>query len=171
MKVLKTINEFWWDNFGWRIKEFFRSVQKLIIWFPIIWKDRDWDQSFIFNMLEIKLTNMAKYFRQRDFFVGQIREAEKMELCVRLIKKINDDFYSYEYMDILEKKYGEEKMYVDPSTHYLKWEYVDKKYTKKELESINEEKVYLMKRSQAKQQKAKRILFTLIERNIDRWWD
>jgi hypothetical protein len=171
MKILKFISDTYWNVAGWRIRQFGISIKNLIKWFPLIWQDRDWDHSFIYAMLEFKLTNMAKYFRKRDFFVGQIREAEKMELCVRLMKKVNEDFYSCEYQDVIEEKWGKQEMFVDPSTNYLEFKFIDKDYTEEQLAEINTETSNLIKKCHLKQAKAQRILFALMERNINRWWD
>lgn len=171
MKILKFIYDIYWKNLGWRLNQFSLSVKNLIKWFPIIWKDRNWDNSFIYDLLEFKLTNMAKYFKERNFFVGQLREAEKMELCVRLIKKLNTEFYSSEYVDIIENKWGRQEMKIDPSTNYLTFEFVDKNYTQDQLAEIMKETRELMTIGRNKEEKAKKILFTLMERNINKWWD
>jgi len=48
-----------------KIKEWPRQIRQgiksLIIWFPVIWKDRWWDQYFIYVVLRHKLHLMEKY--------------------------------------------------------------------------------------------------------------
>ena len=34
-----------------------RGVKNLIRWFPTIWKDRDYDHSYIYEVLRVKLEN------------------------------------------------------------------------------------------------------------------
>lgn len=170
MKILNTIKDFYWNTIGWRLRQLIVSVKNLVRWFPLIWKDRDWDHAYIYYLLEFKLTNMAKYFRKRDFFVGQIREAEKMELCVRLMKKIQNEDYAIEFYDKLDEKYGKTINYVDPSTHLFEIKY-EKSYTEEELEEIRKERWEAIVKGSKKQEKAQRILFKLMERNINRWWD
>ncbi len=44
-----------------KIKIWFKDLKQGFInlkrWFPIIWKDRDWDDDYIFVLLEEKLKN------------------------------------------------------------------------------------------------------------------
>ena len=46
----------------YQIKRFFRKCKNVIRWFPTIWKDEDWDPSYITEILIKKLEH------QRDFF-------------------------------------------------------------------------------------------------------
>ena len=39
----------------WRIRDFITSCHNLIKWFPTIWNDRDWDDSFILKILQKKI--------------------------------------------------------------------------------------------------------------------
>ena len=39
----------------YKIKQFFRRIYNLYRWFPIIWKDQDWDHSYIFEIFKFKL--------------------------------------------------------------------------------------------------------------------
>ena len=48
----------------YRTKRFFRKCRNVIRWIPTIWKDEDWDQTYIYDMLLLKLE------RQRDFFLS-----------------------------------------------------------------------------------------------------
>ena len=38
------------------LREFITGIKNLWAWFPIIWKDRDWDGWFIYQIIEFKLT-------------------------------------------------------------------------------------------------------------------
>ena len=84
----KKLNGWVWLKIGWRIRDVNRSIQSLIKWFPIIWKDRDFDHSFIFTILKFKLQNQAKYIGKQDRHTRAKRDAETMTTCVRLIEKI-----------------------------------------------------------------------------------
>ena len=39
----------------YKIKSFIISIKNLIKWFPIIWKDRDWDDHYIWEIMKNKL--------------------------------------------------------------------------------------------------------------------
>ena len=51
----------WWKFDGKYLhRDIAQGIKNLIKWFPIIWKDRNWDDSFIFDILQFKLQNQAK---------------------------------------------------------------------------------------------------------------
>ena len=46
----------WWIFDGkYFHKNFVKGVKNLWKWFPVIWKDRDWDDHYIFEVLKFKL--------------------------------------------------------------------------------------------------------------------
>ena len=162
---------YWYDHkIGYKIRRFTGAIKNLIVWFPVIVKDHDWDQHYIYEILAFKLERTAKYFRRSNIFVGETREAEKMELCVRLIRKIQAEDYESEFYDKLDEKYGKTTNYVDPSTHFFEMKY-DKNYTPEELEEIRKERWEAIVKGAKKQERAGKILFTLLERNMPGWWD
>jgi tetratricopeptide (TPR) repeat protein len=87
------------------MKKYINIVKNLIRWFPVIVKDRDYDDYFIFEILKTKLKYQAKYIGDRDIHVNAKRDAEIMMLCVSLIEKIQDEHYGGEYMDYHESRY------------------------------------------------------------------
>ena len=119
----------------WRIRKFFKSVSNLIKWFPIIWKDRDWDHHFIFEILKHKLIFMSKSIREKGNHTLAEYDANRMMLAVRLINKVQNEEYILEFIND---------------------------------DNITREKIEL---AELKHNKAKRILFKLLENYIERWWD
>jgi hypothetical protein len=94
-----------WERKTWRrhapiwFKEFIDGVKNLIDWFPIIWKDRHWDDSYIFEVLKHKL------LLQRNHLVDQYRHTDiprvnrDITICLNLIERIQDDYYVMETYD------------------------------------------------------------------------
>jgi len=163
----------------YKIKQFFRNIHNLIRWFPIIWKDRDWDDHFIFEILKFKLKNQAKYIGYHDRHLSAKRDAEIMMLCVRLIEKVQDEYYGTEYFNYHESKLnfidskshpGMYEMKVDPISehfddYFKKYPHIynqvkteDKHRTAFNIARINEERAH-------------KLLFKILEQNIRRWWD
>lgn len=69
----KEYNQWYWRLyrwFKWDAKHFHRDVaygfKNLWKWFPIIWKDRDWDDHFIFEVLKFKIKNTADLFEKKS---------------------------------------------------------------------------------------------------------
>jgi hypothetical protein len=76
----------------YKIKQFFRRIYNLYRWLPIIWKDQDWDDHYIWEILKFKLKNQSKYIGTKDRHVSAKRDAEIMMLCTRLIDKIQSQY-------------------------------------------------------------------------------
>lgn len=165
----------------YKIKQFFKRIYNLYRWFPIIWKDQDWDHSFIFEILKFKLKNQAEYIGKRGYHISAERDAEIMMLCVRLIDKVQDEYYGMEYFEYhkSELKFIPSKSH--PGNYEMEVEMLEEnfdEYFKKypliyrmvpdlkapkdriahEIAKINEERAH-------------KLLFKILEQNIRRWWD
>jgi len=182
---------FWWMHDGRYIHHtFVHGVKNLIYWFPVIWKDRNWDSSFIFEILSHKLKAQSKYIGKRDFHVTAKRDAEVMMTCVRLIKLVRDEHYQMEYMDYRKAKYWFQPVEDQPG--YTTWEskeleenYDDyfKKYPLIYKRVLNGEGVFgrvereddkhiiAMNIAHINHDRARKLLFKIMESEIEKWWD
>ena len=165
----------------YKLKQFFKRIQNLIRWFPIIWKDQDWDDFYIFEILKFKLKNQAEYIGYHDIHMSAKRDAEIMMLCVRLIEKIQDEYYGKEYLS-----YCESEMKFIPSETYLghyEMEFVElsehyddyfKKYPLiyRMVPDLNAPKDRIaFEIAKINEERAHKLLFRILEQNIRRWWD
>ena len=82
-----------------------QSIKNIIYYFPIIWKDRDWDHFYIYQIIEFKLRGQAKYIGTKDRHTRAKEDARDMLICANLIAKIKDGFYDGEYMDYHESEF------------------------------------------------------------------
>jgi hypothetical protein len=166
-------------------KHFATGVKNLWYWFPIIWTDRDWDQHYIYEMLKHKLERQAKYIGEKNRHTTAKRDAEKMLLCARLIEIQQEDLYAMEYMDYRESKSFltiQDALAEDPNEDFTEF---FAKYPRQYKKAVSGElsifrrttnkktnkRLYAMEISHENQKRSKRLLFKLIEQNIDRWWD
>jgi len=168
-------DDFWWDFLGYRLRNLKLSIKNVIRWFPIIWKDRDWDDSFIFAILKQKLIFQADYIAKKNRHVQATRDAERMRLCVKLIDRVVDEYYTEAAHDYLTDKYGETEWVFTPvpnSTNsrltfkYPNVEngtYTEAQYDKEHREVIDE--------ARDKESKAKALLFKILDRHILSWWN
>ena len=179
----------WWDNEAqFYPKDFKSGVKNLWYWLPIIWKDRNWDHQFIFDILSHKLKAQSAYIGGRDIHQNAKRDAEVMMTCVRLIEKVQDEWYGSEYMDYHKTKHWFEPC--EDKTGYSTWE-------SKELEEnfddyfakypliykrvLNGEGVFNREGREGDKQtiamnvahinhdRARKLLFKIMEQNIERW--
>lgn len=154
--------------------------KNIIRWIPILWKDKDWDHSYIYDILAFKLKNQADYIGKHDRHITAKREAEIMMTCVRLMKKVSDSFYYTE-----DYPYRKDKIRFEPTDNpnlskiefdeisdnledYFKiYPRLYKLFSKNEIDK----REIAREISICNEKRAKRILFKLLEENINKWWD
>jgi hypothetical protein len=180
----------WWNHDGKYYHKYIKQgVKNLIYWFPIIWKDRNWDSHYIFEIMKHKLSAQADYIGGRDLHTRAQLDAKRMRLCVKLMSLVQDEFYSSEYSDYHKTKHWFEPI---PETTLSSWEsrtleenFDDyfKKYPliyKRVLngEGIfgregreNDKQVIAMNIGYINHDRARKLLFKIMEENIEGWWD
>ena len=186
-KKLDSISLWWEHNGKYLHLNFKRGIKNIWYWFPIIWEDRNWDSSFIFTILSHKLKTQSEYIGGRDIHQNAKRDAEVMMACVRLIEKVQDEWYSMEYMD-----YHKTKHWFEPvdKEGYSTWESkqieenFDDYFAKYPLiykRVLNGEGVFnregreddkqtiAMNIAHINHDRARKLLFKIMEQNIERW--
>ena len=93
-------NEWYWKLYRWvrwklpyQHKYIKYGVKNLYKWFWVIWNDRDWDHYYIFQVLKFKLEKQANHLAENGFHNNAQRDAELMMTCVRLIDKLQNEYY------------------------------------------------------------------------------
>ena len=180
----------WWDNEAqFYPKDFKRGIENLRYWLPIIWKDRNWDSHYIFEILSHKLKAQSKYIGDMDTHTRAKRDVEVMMTCVRLIEKVQDEFYSMEYMEYEKTKHWFED--VPDSSGYSSWESrqleenFDEYFAKYPLihkrvlngegwlkiEDFTDKHRIASNIAHINHDRARKLLFKIMEQNIEGWWD
>ena len=54
------------------------GISNLWAWLPIIWKDRDWDSWFIYQIIEFKLRRQSNYIGRKDRHTRAQEDAKDM---------------------------------------------------------------------------------------------
>jgi len=172
----------WWRFEGrYYHRDFITGVKNLWNWFPVIWKDRDWDQSFIYEVLIHKLEKQAKYIGQRDFHTRAKRDAELMLLCARLARIQQEGLYSLEYFDYLDQDYK-----FVPTDETRKWFTMESTTTRDDLidyfykyrrqhrllDKTDKDNYHIaMEIALNNQERSRKLLFKIMEENIEGWRD
>lgn len=97
-----------------KITNFFLSIKNIIRWVPTLFKDREWDYSFMLEIEHKKLKNMIKWYEQHDYghLVSGPATVRQMKLAVSLLDiilekenwwHIDNAFYP-EYYNFVENK-------------------------------------------------------------------
>lgn len=76
------------------LRNFKNGIQNLYRWFPVIWKDRYWDYTYLLVLIQFKMKLMSKEFRKAQYSDDSIRSADKIgELLIILERMIEDSYY------------------------------------------------------------------------------
>jgi hypothetical protein len=183
----------WWKFEGrYYHKDLYRGIKNLIHWFPVIWKDRDWDSYYIFQILEYKLKLQAKGIAKRDIHVNAQRDVEIIRTCIRLMEKVRDGYYESEYMDYYETKMWFVDIEDKPEYSTIESDIISerfddlfKKYKLIHRRVLRGEGIFPINQkignerkqsiatniSHINQERAHKLLFKILETNIKRWWD
>jgi hypothetical protein len=144
-------------------------MQNVWRWFPVVWKDRDWDEYYIYEILKTKLEKQATSIYKHGNHVDAKYDAERMLLCARLIEMQQEELYEYEWTDPIYDESFEEyfKKYPRQYKRALAGEF------NRNLESIkkHDEDIIAMEISWENQKRSRKLLFRILEQNITRWWD
>ena len=135
-------NEWYWKLYRWvrwelpyQHKYIKHGVKNLYKWFWVIWKDRDWDHHYIFEVLKFKLEKQAKHLADVGFHNDAQRDAERIMTCVRLINKLQNEEYYDELSESGVRSSEAIQIVID------------------------------------RHNKAKRLLFKILNDRIEEWWD
>lgn len=183
----------WWEHDGKYYHKYFKQgVKNIWYWFPVIWKDRHWDDHFIFEVLKHKLKAQAKYIGDRDFHTRAQLDAKRIKLCVKLINICQEGTYDSEYMDYHKDRvwftpvedregsslYNSEEVWEKYDDFFKKYPLVYKKVLKGEgpftlhgRDEADIKRVIAMNICHINQQRAQDLLFKIMNENISRWWN
>lgn len=183
----------WWKFDGrYYHKDFIKGVKNLIRWFPVIWKDRDWDYRYIWDLNIQKLKFQSEYIGKNDNHTRAKRDAQIMMTCVRLMEKIKDNDYEVEHQEyynsnvtfipkILES--GEKVYTYDSKVISENFDEYFKKYPRQYKKVLSGEvnrfkrdgdkdkNLIAMEISIENHNRAKKLLFKLMDFYIEYWWD
>jgi hypothetical protein len=183
----------WWVHDGKYYHKYFKQgVKNIWYWFPIIWKDRNWDDHYIFEILKHKLKAQAKYIGKRDFHTRAQLDAKRMRLCIELINKVQEEEYSSEYMDYHRDRvwftdcedrpgsslYNSEEIWEKYDEYFKKYPLIYKRVMKGEgvftLDGRDEsdmKRIIAMNIAHLNHDRARKLLFKIMEQNIEGWWN
>jgi len=180
----------WWKHDGrYMGKEFIRGIKSVWYWLPVIWKDRNWDHDFIFDILSHKLKAQASYIGKYGNHLNNWKDERDMMTCVRLIEKVKDEYYSMEYMDYEKTKHWFEDIPDKPGyssweskqieenfdDYFAKYPLIYKRVMNGEgwlkITDENDKHRIASNIAHINHQRARKLLFKILEQEIERWWD
>ena len=151
------------------IVELINRIKKLLKWIPILWHQNDEHYLFSVTVFKEQLINLANRCERLDYDYHYHR----IETIVKLIDKVYNFEYLNAHKDDIKQQYGDYQLIFEitpDGKFYLLPAWDDK------LNYTNEEKIMLRKiytskfnQSKRKHERAHKLLWKLIEHNIQKW--
>lgn len=180
-----------WERKTWRsytpswLLNFIDGIKNIFKWIPVLYKDKDWDWRYIYEIMEFKLLQQRNYLvtANRHMSIPEINR--DITLCLNLIQRIKDEYYQSEYFDYFKARYWFEP--TDETEQYFTyhsemiWEKFDeyfakypiqhKKVLQKYSDKIKEKKDIAFWIGLENEKRAQNLLYKTLNRKLRHWWD
>jgi hypothetical protein len=172
-----------WRILHWRIRSFLTGCKNVIRWSPTIFKDKDWDQWHIYNILQKKIEFQRQELINANRHTDINRDNRDMTIVLNLIERVNEGFYGVEYLDYSESKFRFEPIEGDDEYYTMEQDVISEnydEYIKKYQSSVRKvlkEKPDLDKKdlcfwvARHNEEKAHDLLHRILKERIRYWWD
>jgi hypothetical protein len=170
------------NTFTYPFRDFYRRVRNVLRWLPTIWEDRDWDNSYITEILIRKLEFTRDfYLSDKPYSSEAKRTADEIQEAISRLHQTKDswEFYEDPAMEQLQRKWGLTAFSFEPYEHdengniltYEMKSKTEKVNTEEEEEQYNKEFRKTVKEAREQYMKDKKDAYKFIAKNIDKWWD
>ena len=162
------------------IKWFFRQCKRSFGYAKKAWGGYDWDYRYSVDMFTYSLERLADNLDSSESYcVGSEQRAKRIRTAIKLMNKVYNEDYALEYQDKLKELYGEKvndinfvdegevSSYNGEPLYIMQWEY--EKWDN--AEEVEEVKNKLFIESYNKHERAHKLVWQLIEKDIRSWWD
>jgi hypothetical protein len=173
-----------WRSLHWRIRYFLTGVKNIFRWVPTLYRDRDWDGWHIYTILQKKI----EFQREEIIYANRHTEIDRdnrdMTITLNLLERVKEEYYGMEYLDYCETEFDFIPVDNNPNLKEMKktvlsenYDEFLKKYPSSVRKVLKENGNKLEKEDLCRlvarhnQEKARKLLFKLLEQKIERWWD
>ena len=179
----KTLSARIWRILPLGIRLFLTGCKNVIRWSPTIFKDRDWDDWYIYNILQKKIEFQRQEIIYANRHMQVDRDNRDMTIVLNLIERVKEDYYGIEYLDYSESKFRFEPIDGDDKYYTMEEDIISENYDnyiKKYPSSVRrvlKEKPDLNKKdlcfwvAKHNEEKAHDLLHKILKEKMRRWWD
>jgi hypothetical protein len=80
-----------------KMKKIINNIKRIIKWTPVIWKDRDWDYVYLYQIIYKKLDTMEDFFRSdKTMTMDSLNTAEEIREAKKILKRMIEEYSYYE---------------------------------------------------------------------------
>lgn len=176
---------YWWKFEGrYYHMTFLQGCKNVMKWFPIIWRDRDYDHSYILSVIKFKLEKQAKYLDSKNRFISTPSNVKYMNICSDLLDRLINDTYGLEYQDYIDTKFysklsdikgnNNEDYYelkIETANDRLDDYFRKYKLVYKKLSKIDDRHSISVRIGCLNHERARKLLFKILDEKIEGWWD
>jgi hypothetical protein len=173
-----------WRRLHWRIRYFLTGVKNIFRWAPTLYKDKDWDSWYIYNILQKKIEYQRQEIINANRHTDIDRDNRDMTIALNLLERVKDDYYGMEHVDYSKTEFDfipvggnsnlkEMKMTVLSENYdeFLKKYPSSVRKVLKEKGNNLDKDVLCVYVARYNQERARKLLFKLLEQKIEKWWD
>jgi hypothetical protein len=161
----------------YHIKRLFRNLKRMYQLVPIVWNSYDFTYHSSLEFFKFQLNNIAENLEsENSVTLSAKHNASRIRLVIKLIDRYYlDEYYIDKFYDELEKKYGKVDFEFIPTDESKEWfemiEVFENDLTEEEKKQYFIDKENMFKKVLEEEKKAKKLIWKLIEHNIQSWWD
>lgn len=141
------------------------GILNLIRWLPVIWQIRDWDAEYLYLLIYKHLSHVEDCIRN-GYGVNAVKKADKIRIAKNLAQRLYKQEYLQNALIPVERKYGEVKMRIEEEKE---WPICKLVFDETLEETRARDRAY--RHSEYMEQQDKKMLFEMLSKYIDRWWD
>jgi len=172
-----------WRNLHWRIRYFLGGIKNIIRWIPTLYKDKDWDEWYIYNILQKKIEFQRKEIIYANRHMQVDRDNRDMTIALNLIERVKEDYYGIEYLDYSETKFRFEPIEGDRELYSMEQDVISENYNEyikkypSSVRKVLKENPNLDKKdlcfyvAKHNEEKAHNLLHRVLKERMGRWWD
>ena len=172
-----------WRNTHWRIRYFIGGIKNIFRWMPTLYKDKDWDEWYIYSILQKKIEFQRKEIIYANRHMQVDRDNRDMTIVLNLIERVKEEHYGSEYLDYSESKFRFELIEGDRDLYSMEEDVISETYDdylKKYPSSVRKvlkEKPDLNKKdlcfwvAKHNGEKAHDLLHRVLKERMKLWWD
>jgi len=166
------------NNITYSVRRFFRKIKNVYRWIPTIWRDDDYDDHFIVEILIKKLEHTRDFFLSDRTHIARAKEvAEEIQEAIDRLHMTRDswEFYEEPAIDDIDKKWGKTTFEFiplegSPGLNEMISK-TEKAVTPEDKEQYSEDFRVAMKTARKEYIKDKKEAYKFIAKHIDGWWD
>lgn len=98
------LEEKWW--------EFKQGISNLYYYFKVIWKDQNFDYSFIDRLMLVKLKRTKDYLDKSKWYSMDKKVIQSLKICIDILERKEKDFYYKTFENLINNPMPFEEIFI-----------------------------------------------------------